>query len=59
MALDQKPVVVVPKTSDSSSFLDSLCGRIEQAFGIMKGSHAATKAAKLLELISSSIHQMI
>jgi hypothetical protein len=59
MALDQKPVVVVPKTSDSSSFLDSLCGRIEQAFGVMKGSHAATKAAKLLELISSSIHQMI
>jgi hypothetical protein len=39
---------------DKSSF-DSLVDQIENAFGIMKGAHPSTKAAKLLEIISAGL----
>ncbi len=35
--------------------VDTLCEKIEQAFGIMKGTHSETKAVRLLELISSGL----
>jgi hypothetical protein len=52
--LQQKNVVDV-NHSGSSTSIDSLCKRIEDAFGIMSGAHAITKAAKLMEIISAGL----
>lgn len=54
LVLEKKNVAVTMHAGDKTS-LDCLVERIEDAFGIMKGAHAATKAAKLLELISTGL----
>ena len=40
--------------NDINSF-DCLVDQIKNAFGVMKGAHPSTKAAKLLEIISASL----
>ena len=54
MVLDWKNVVV-NKISECLNSMDFLVNRIEEAFGVMKGAHSVTKAAKLLELISTGL----
>jgi hypothetical protein len=47
--------VVTIKESEMATSLDGLISKIEDVFGVMKGAHNATKAAKLLELISTGL----
>jgi len=43
------------ESQDSDRNVTVLCKKIAEAFGVMKGSHAETRVAKLLELISTGL----